>query len=115
MVADRMAAAVAPGLPCLLPGDDRADEPHDRPPLLPIVLVYHVTHYYTLVQTQGVKVIALVSDPFGFGWNLFGTATWLRGSIIPDMNIVWHTQVGLLLAGHIASVVVVHLEVRRLD
>lgn len=81
--------------------------------LLPIVLVYHVTHYYTLIQTQGVKVIALVSDPFGFGWNLLGTATWMRGSIIPDMNLVWHTQVALLLSGHIASVVVAHLEALR--
>ncbi len=82
--------------------------------LLPIVLVYNVTHYYTLIQTQGIRIIALVSDPFGLGWNLFGTAEWLRGAIVPDTTVVWHLQVALLLAGHVASVVVAHLEALRI-
>lgn len=82
--------------------------------LLPIVLVYHLTHYYTLIQTQGVKIVALTSDPFGFGWNLFGTAGWMVSSSVPDTTVVWHVQVVLLLAGHIASVVVAHLEALRL-
>src|SRR3546814_8786345 len=30
--------------------------------LLPIVLVYNITHYYTLMFTQGVKIISLLSD-----------------------------------------------------
>lgn len=82
--------------------------------LLPIVLVYHLTHYYTLIQTQGVKIIALISDPFGFDWNLFGTAEWMRDAIVPDTTVVWHIQVALLLAGHIASVVLAHLEALRI-
>jgi hypothetical protein len=82
--------------------------------LLPIVLVYHVTHYYTLIQVQGVKVVALLSDPFGWGWNLFGTARWLRGTAVPDLATVWHVQVGLILLGHVASVVIAHLEALRL-
>ena len=79
------------------------------PSLLPIVLVYHVTHYYTLIETQGIRVIALASDPLGRGWDLFGTATWFRRVFVPDTGVVWHVQVGLILLGHIASVYVAHL------
>lgn len=78
--------------------------------LLPIALVYHVTHYYTLILTQGVKIVSLLSDPFGYSWNLFGTAGWLRSAILPDMNWVWHSQVALIVLGHIASVYLAHRE-----
>ncbi len=78
--------------------------------LLPIALVYHVTHYYTLILTQGSMILRLASDPFGVGWNLFGTAQLLPRPIIPDMDWVWNTQVGLILLGHIASVYLAHRE-----
>lgn len=81
--------------------------------LLPIALVYNVTHYYTLIFTQGTKIIAIVSDPFGMGWNLFGTAHMFRGPILPDMGMVWHTQVGLIVFGHIVSVYLAHVEALR--
>jgi hypothetical protein len=81
--------------------------------LLPIALVYHVSHYYTLVMTQGVQIVRLVSDPFGFGWNLFGTADWLETPFLPDAGFVWHSQVGLILAGHIVSVYLAHIEALR--
>jgi hypothetical protein len=81
---------------------------------LPIALVYHVTHYYTLILTQGVKIVSLLSDPFGWGWNLFGTAGLLRAPILPDLGSIWHTQVGLILFGHIVSVWIAHLEALRL-
>ena len=76
--------------------------------LLPIAVVYHLTHYSTLLLTQGLKIVSLVSDPFGRGWNLFGTAKMLRAPILPDMGVVWHTQVGLILFGHIVSVYIAH-------
>lgn len=76
--------------------------------LLPIALAYHCTHYYTLIQTQGIKIIALISDPFGRGQNWFGTARWYDHHITPDMNLVWHLQVLLIVLGHIAGVVVAH-------
>ena len=86
---------------------------HFAYPLLPIALVYHVSHYWTLILTQGVKIVALVSDPFGRGADYFGTAGWFQSTIIPDMSLVWHTQVGLIVAGHVASVVVAHLVALR--
>lgn len=81
--------------------------------LLPIVLVYHITHYYTLIQTQGIKIIALLSDPLGRGDNWFGTAAWFRGLNVPDMDIVWHVQVGLIVLGHVISVYIAHVEALR--
>ncbi len=83
-------------------------------PLLPIALVYNITHYYTLVQTQGFKIVSLVSDPFGWGWNLFGTADWLQFTVIPEPGTVWHVQVFLIVLGHIISVYLSHRVALRL-
>ena len=60
------------------------------------------------------KIISLLSDPFGWGWNLFGTAGLLRAPILPEMGTVWHTQVGLIVFGHIVSVYLAHVEALRL-
>lgn len=76
--------------------------------LIPIAFVYHVTHYFTLLVTQGPQILRLISDPFGYGWNLFGTARWLPVPTIPAMGMVWHAQVVLILLGHMASVVLAH-------
>jgi hypothetical protein len=81
--------------------------------LVPIALVYNVTHYYTLILTQGVQIVRLASDPFGAGWNLFGTASSMVGPALPAMGAIWHTQVGLILLGHIVSVHLAHLEALR--
>ena len=78
--------------------------------LLPIAFVYHLTHYFTLLLTQAPAAVALLSDPLGRDWNLFGTARWLRMPVLPDMAWVWHSQVGLILAGHVASVYLAHRE-----
>ena len=81
--------------------------------LLPIVLVYHITHYYTMIQSHGVKIIALASDPFGYGWNLFGTADWYRYNIVPNVETVWHVQVVLIVVGHVISLCIAHFEALR--
>jgi hypothetical protein len=76
--------------------------------LLPIVLAYHAAHYFTLLLDQGPKILSLVSDPFGYGWDLFGTVQRFRAAYLPDLTWVWHVQVGLILAGHVASVLLAH-------
>jgi hypothetical protein len=76
--------------------------------LLPIVLAYHAAHYFTLLLDQGPKILSLASDPFGYGWNLFGTALRFRAAYIPDLTWVWHVQVLLILAGHVSSVLLAH-------
>ena len=42
--------------------------------LVPIALVYAIAHYFSLFVIQGQYVVPLLSDPFGKGWDLFGTA-----------------------------------------
>jgi len=78
--------------------------------LVPIAFVYHVTHYFTLLLAQGGQILRLVSDPLGIGWNLFGTGKWVIPPVMIDMGPLWHTQVGLILGGHVASVWVAHVE-----
>jgi hypothetical protein len=81
--------------------------------VIPIAFVYHVSHYFALLLTEGPNVVAHVSDPLGFGWNLFGTAA-KDLSIIPPAGVVWHTQVWLILAGHIISVYVAHVQALKI-
>lgn len=82
--------------------------------LLPIALAYHITHYYTLLLAQAGQLWKLVSDPFGLGWNLFGTARYEVPPTMLDMNTVWHTQVALILFGHIVGVYVSHVEALKM-
>ena len=83
-------------------------------PLLPIAFAYHLSHYFTLLLTQGVRIVSLLSDPLGRGWNLFGTAELWRAPILPDMAGIWHTQVLLIVGGHVAGVVLSHCEALRI-
>jgi hypothetical protein len=85
------------------------------PSLIPIAVVYHVTHYYTLLFNQGLKIRGLASDPFGWGWNLFGTAITGRLPWLPDMANIWASQVGLILLGHVAAVCLAHREALHLE
>ena len=78
--------------------------------LVPIAFVYHFTHYYTLLLSQGVQVVYQISDPFGFGWDLFGTVASAPPALFVDANVIWHTQVGLILLGHVVSVYLAHIE-----
>ena len=78
--------------------------------LIPIAFVYNITHYYTLLVGQAPAIVAMISDPFGVGWNLFGTARLSIPPIILLANGVWHTQVALILFGHIVSVYLAHLQ-----
>ena len=71
-------------------------------------MAYHASHYVTLLLDQGPKILSLISDPFGWGWNLFGTTNKFRAAYLPDLTWVWHVQVTLILAGHVSSVVLAH-------
>ena len=82
--------------------------------LVPIAFVYHLTHYYTVFLVQAGQIVRLASDPFGFGWNLFGTAGWTIKPVMLDVGSIWLTQVALILAGHIVSVYLAHVEALRI-
>lgn len=75
--------------------------------LVPIALAYAVAHYVTLVLYEGQLLLITASDPFGLGWNLFGTADW-SVSFFMSPEAVWYLQVIAIVAGHIAGVVLAH-------
>ena len=75
---------------------------------MPIALVYAVAHYFTLLVIQGQYAFPLASDPFGFGWDLFGTVDYSPNIAPFAPNIVWYVQVGALVAGHVAGLTVAH-------
>ena len=76
--------------------------------LVPIALVYAVAHYFTLLVIQGQYGWSLASDPFGFGWNLFGTVDYAPNIAPFSPNTVWYVQVCALVAGHVAGLAVAH-------
>ena len=41
--------------------------------LVPIALAYNLAHFISLLAIQGQNLVPLASDPFGVGWDLFGT------------------------------------------
>ena len=82
--------------------------------LVPIAFVYNLAHYYTLAVAQGSTILRLISDPFAFGWNLFGTGDWFTQPVVLDAGTVWHTQVAVILVGHIVSVYLAHVEAIRI-
>lgn len=77
--------------------------------LLPIAFVYNAAHYYTLLIIQGQGMVALISDPFGLGWNLFSTAEHGINVKIIGAGFVWYSQIGLIVLGHIIAVYLAHV------
>ncbi len=76
--------------------------------LVPIALVYAIAHYLTLLLVQGQYALPLASDPFGYGWNLFGTIDYTPNIAPLSPNTVGYAQFGALVAGHVAGLVVAH-------
>lgn len=70
--------------------------------VLPIALFYHLAHNLEHMLMEGPKVIALASDPFGWGWNLFGTAGWRIPPLV-SLDVLWIIQVLLVGVGHVYS------------
>jgi hypothetical protein len=76
--------------------------------LFPIAFVYVVAHYFSYFLIQGQYTAPLLSDPFGRGWDLIGTADVRTKIDLLSPNTVWYVQVGVLVAGHVLGLVVAH-------
>ena len=76
--------------------------------LMPIAIAYQVAHYYTYLLIQGQMMVSLVSDPFGWGWDLLGTADFEPSYGIVGAGFVWYSQVALIVAGHVIAVYLAH-------
>ena len=76
--------------------------------LVPIAMVYAMAHYLTALVFQGQAAAYLASDPLGRGWDLFGTATWAIDYGVLGPTLTWYLQVGFVVAGHVAGLVLAH-------
>ncbi len=82
--------------------------------LVPIALAYHLAHYFLFLLQTGQRIIPLVSDPFGFGWDLFGTAGYQLTIGIMNARSVWYLALVAIVLGHIFAVYVAHVMSLRL-
>jgi len=67
---------------------------------LPIALFYHFAHNAAHFVSEAGAIVPVLSDPFGVGWNLFGTANINPGPLL-SVGAVWYLQVGLIVVGHV--------------
>ncbi|MCP4376582.1 MAG: hypothetical protein GY794_10475 [bacterium] len=82
--------------------------------VLPIALFYHVAHNGMHLFMEGQNVIPLLSDPMGYGWDLFGTASWRNLPPILGKDIIWTTQVLLVIIGHVFGIIISQKTSRKL-
>jgi hypothetical protein len=81
--------------------------------LIPIALAYNYAHFISFLLIQGQLIIALISDPFGAGWDLFGTADYVINVQITRAQFIWLFSVAVIVAGHIIAVYLAHLRAMR--
>ncbi len=76
--------------------------------LIPIAFVYIIAHYFSLLLYQGEVGVKLLSDPWGRGWDLFGTHGFEPNFTFLTPHMIWYVQVGALVIGHVAGLAVAH-------
>jgi len=81
--------------------------------LLPIAIAYEVAHYVSILVIEGQRVLYLISDPFGAGWNLFGTADYEISYTALNLKVLWNVQVTLIVIGHVIAVIIAHAIAER--
>ena len=76
--------------------------------LIPIAIAYHLAHYLSFLAMAGQYLIPLSSDPFGLGWDLFGTKNYFIRIALIDARAVWYVSIGAIVLGHVAAVYLAH-------
>ena len=76
--------------------------------LVPIAAVYVAAHYLTFLLFEGQAITYLASDPFGQGWDLFGSASSAIDYSLLSQNGAWYAQVAFVVAGHVAALILAH-------
>lgn len=76
--------------------------------LIPIALVYIIAHYFSLLLYQGEVGVKLLSDPWGRGWDLFGTHDFQPDFTFLTPHTIWYVQVAALVIGHVAGLAIAH-------
>ncbi|MGH6945925.1 MAG: hypothetical protein ACREDZ_01240, partial [Kiloniellales bacterium] len=82
--------------------------------LVPIAIAYHLAHYFSYLMLAGQLAIPLASDPFGWGWNLFGTAGRSIDISVVSARTVWYLATAAIVLGHVFAVYLGHVMALRL-
>ena len=71
-----------------------------------------ITFSYLLIGGQ--YAIPLVSNPFGWGWDLFGTASYRVDIGLIGPRLQWQVAVIAVVLGHVIAVYVAHVTALRI-
>ena len=74
--------------------------------LVPMGLMAWIAFSFSFVLVNGSYALPVISDPFGWGWDLFGTQGWPWTPLVP--HLVPYLQVPTLLVGLAFSIYVAH-------
>lgn len=81
--------------------------------LVPIAIAYHLAHYLSYLVITGQYLIPRMSDPFGYGWDLFGTADYKVDIGLLSARIAWYVAVTFVVLGHVFAVYLAHVVAHR--
>ena len=80
--------------------------------VLPIALAYHIAHYLTAFLVNSQYALAAFSDPLASGADLLGIQPFYVTTgffnHIDSVRIIWLTQAGAVVIGHVWSVLLAH-------
>jgi plastocyanin len=74
--------------------------------LVPMGLSMWIAFSFSFVFVNGSYAISVLSDPFGWGWNIFGTRSFPWTPVL--MELVPYLQVAILIAGLVFSIYVAY-------
>ncbi len=78
------------------------------PTLFPIAAAYTVAHYFSLLVLEGQQMFFQISDPFGRGWDLFGTKDYaVDWTLVSPTTVAWVQTMAIAL-GHVLAVAAAH-------
>ena len=76
---------------------------------IPIALAYIVAHYFSyVVYLEQAQFTFLLSDPFGTGDDIFGTADSGIDYTVLNASVIQYTQFGAIVIGHVLALALGH-------
>ncbi|MEM7140071.1 MAG: hypothetical protein AAF548_03500 [Actinomycetota bacterium] len=90
-------------------GDDERDLASDfGPTLVPIAAAYAVAHYFSLLVLDGQRMFIQISDPYGRGWDIFGTKDYRIDWLLVSPDVIAWVQTLAIAIGHVLAVAAAH-------
>jgi hypothetical protein len=75
--------------------------------MIPLAAGFHLTHGVDHTFEDAQRLLRLLSDPLGLGWNVLGTR--MRPVVPASPPFVWYVQLIVIVAAHVAGVYVAHV------